>query len=386
MYNNETLANSTRIIFLRHGQSTYNEQKLYQGCCDESLLNQKGRIQADRSGKFLSNIPIDAIYVSPLQRTQETAQQILKIINTTTNYTPKLKLDQNLKEIDLPGWQGLSFKYVRENLAEDYRVWEEKPHEFIMETVTLSGSILAKTPTKPVLELYKKAEQFWQNILPNHPNETILIVSHGGTIRALIGTALGINSSQFHTFQQSNCGISILNFQNSKLAKKTESTKLEAVNITQHLDEILPKLKNGKHGLRLLLLPVNPEKNHLEEISNFLKDVEFNFCISSDTNEVQKITKVLIKSDTNPVVNLQLSHQDFSSLWHQTISNQNPNIATLSTGIVIADTKTIQSVLNQILQLETNSQQLDIQPNKISILFYPKSHNQPIIQAINICK
>jgi phosphoserine phosphatase len=383
MSNKEILENSTRVIFLRHGQSTYNEQKLYQGCCDESLLNQKGIIQAEQSGNFLSNIPLHAVYVSPLQRTQETAQQILKAIHTTTNYTPKLKLDQNLKEIDLPGWQGLPFKYVREHLAEDYRVWEENPHEFIMETTSSSGYTLTRTQTKPVLELYKKAEQFWQTTLPKHVGETILIVSHGGTIRALIGTALGIKPSQFHTLQQSNCGISILNFPNSNREKKLESPQLEAVNLTQHLDEILPKLKNGKLGLRLLLLPVNGEKNRIREISNFLKSVELNFCISSDTSEVQQITELLIQSHPNPLVNLQLLHQDFLTSWHQTIGNR--NIASLSTGIVIADTTIIQSALNQILQLEINSQQLNIQPDKISILFYPTSQNQAVIQAMNIC-
>ncbi len=385
MSNNENLANLTRVIFLRHGQSTYNEQKLYQGCCDESLLNQKGIIQAEQSGKFLSNIPLHAVYVSPLQRTQETAQHILKAIHTTTNYTPKLKLDQNLKEIDLPGWQGLPFKYVREHLAEDYRVWEENPHEFIMEKIASSGSTLTRTETKPVLELYKKAEQFWQTTLPKHVGETILIVSHGGTIRALIGTALGIKPSQFHTLQQSNCGISILNFTNSNLEKKLESPQLEAVNLTQHLDEILPKLKNGKLGLRLLLLPVNGEKNRIREISNFLKSVELNFCISSDIPEVQQITELLIQSHPNPLVNIQVSHQHFLTLWHKQISNQNRNIASLSTGIVIGDTTIIESALNQMLQLETNSQQLNIHPNKISILFYPTSQNKPIIQAMNIC-
>jgi phosphoserine phosphatase len=384
MTKNQTLTNATHVIFVRHGQSTYNELKLYQGCCDESLLNQTGKIQAYQSGKFLSNISINAIYVSPLQRTQATAQEILTAIKSATNHNPKLKLHPNLKEIDLPGWQGLSFKYVREHLAGDYRVWEEQPHEFIMETTAVSGSSLIKTQTKPVLELYKKAGQFWQEIIPNHPGQTILIVSHGGTIRALIGTALGTQPKHFHTLQQSNCGISILNFTNSNLEKSTQSGQLEAVNLTQHLNEILPKLKNGKHGLRLVLLPINPENNHIDEISKFLESVELNFCISINTPEIQKISESLLESQPNPPVNLQVPRQDFLTLWHQTIRNHHQNMASLQTGIVIADAKTITYAFNQILALDTNSQKLNIQPNKISILFYPSSQNQAVIQAMNI--
>lgn len=152
---------STRVILLRHGQSTFNERKLYQGCSDESLLNEVGTKQANLSGEFLKHCDydIDLIYASPLQRTHTTAIEIRKVISAHTNHLLSINLHPNLKEINLPSWQGLPFKYVRENLQEEYRMWEDTPHEFTLETITSSGATLVKAQTKPVIELYQKANQ-----------------------------------------------------------------------------------------------------------------------------------------------------------------------------------------------------------------------------------
>ncbi|NJS16920.1 MAG: histidine phosphatase family protein [Nostocaceae cyanobacterium CSU_2_110] len=72
------LSTNTRVILLRHGQSTYNVLGLYQGSSDRSNLTELGRQQAILTGTFLKNIKFDAIYSSPLKRAQETAIEVLK--------------------------------------------------------------------------------------------------------------------------------------------------------------------------------------------------------------------------------------------------------------------------------------------------------------------
>jgi probable phosphoglycerate mutase len=375
--------NQTRVILVRHGRSTYNEQKRYQGCCDESVLTEKGKQQAFETGIALSKINFDAIYVSPLQRTQESAREILQVnqYHQKLKLKLKLKLNSNLKEVDLPKWQGLDYKYVREEFAAEYRIWEESPHEFTIENIESRGQTLIKTKTKPVLQLYEKARQFWQEVLPLNQGKTILVVSHGGTIRALIGTATGIPPQNYHAIQQSNSGINVLNFDNNS---SKPFAQIEAINQTQHLGEILPKLKNGKCGLRLLLLPVsdNQVKSDIE-IAQFLKSVQLDFCISNNTVNTQSILESIIKSQSNPPVNLQVSRDNFLEIWHQTISNCSRNQNALSTGLVVAEEKTISTTLSQILGLES---QLSLQLNsgEISILFYPTSLNKPVLQAMNI--
>ena len=369
----------TRVILVRHGRSTYNEQQRYQGCCDESILTKKGKHQAFQTGLALSKIKFNAIYVSPLQRTQETAREIIRV----TSSKAKLNLNSNLKEVDLPGWQGLPYKYVRQEFANQYRIWEETPHEFTIETIEASGQTLVKTKTKPVLELYKKARIFWQEILPQNQGKIILVVSHGGTIRALIDTATGIKPQNYHGIQQSNSGISILNFEHND---SSTYAQIAGINITQHLGEVLPKLKNGKHGLRLLLLPVNSLENQIDsgyqKIINFIKNVDLDFCLSSHILETKSITESILQSQSNPPVNLQVSREDFLNIWHQTISKRSQNYQSLSTGLVVADTNTISTTLSQILGLESPSS-LKLNSGEISIIFYPTSQN-PVLQAINI--
>lgn len=370
----------TRVILVRHGRSTYNEQQRYQGCCDESVLTEKGKHQAFQTGIALSQIKFDAIYVSPLQRTQETARETLRL----NKYDTKLFLNTNIKEVDLPGWEGLQYKYVRQEFAKQYRIWEETPHEFTIESIESNGQTLIKTRTKPVLQLYDKARKFWQEVLPCHQGKTILVVSHGGTIRALISTATEIQAQHYHRIQQSNNGISILNFEHYP---SSSFAKIAAVNLTQHLGEVLPKLKNGKHGLRLLLLPVNNQENQADSnskaIVNFLNNVELDFCLTSHVPDTKSIAELIVKSHSNPPVNLQVSREDFLDIWHQKISNSSLNYNTLSTGLVVADTNTISTTLSQILGLES-ANSLQLNPGKISILFYPTSQNKPVLQAMNI--
>ncbi|MGB3755993.1 MAG: histidine phosphatase family protein [Rivularia sp. (in: cyanobacteria)] len=369
--------NKTRIILVRHGRSTYNDQQRYQGCCDESVLTEQGKQQALETGIALSKINFDAVYVSPLQRTQETAKEIFRITNSTT----KLYLNSNLKEIDLPGWQGLQYQYVRQELKQEYETWEKSPHEFTIEKTEISGQTLIKTKTKPVLELYEQAKSFWQEILPHHQGKTILVVSHGGTIRALIGTATGIKPCNYHTIQQSNSGISILDFENS-----LTSAKITAINLTQHLGEVLPKLKNGKYGLRLLLLPVsfsNYQANcQLEKLRNFLKTVELDFCFTHDIYDTQLIIESII-NQSNPPFILQVSRPDFLDIWHQQISKRSLKSNSLTTGLVIADTKMISNLLSQALGLNSATS-LQINSGELSILFYPKCQSKPVLQTMNI--
>jgi phosphoserine phosphatase len=380
----------TRVILVRHGRSSYNELKLYQGSCDDSVLTETGYQQAYQTGLFLGNTNIDAVYCSPLQRTQASAREILAAIKSVNNSELAVQLSPHLKEVDLPGWQGLSFKYVREKLADEYRVWKEEPHKFKMETLhaeqslstarhTASPITVIKSKVKnsyPILELYAKARQFWQEILPLHAGQTILIVSHGGTIRALINTAIGIDESGFHRFQQSNCGVSMLTF-----ADAASVVQLDAMNLTQHTEEFIPKLKDGKVGLRLVLLPVeNGVDLAVDKLANYLKQIPISFCLSSDSVDVENILGL----QTIPPVNIQVARQDFLSIWHQNILEKDLNSTELTTGLIVAEKTAIQLGLNEILGLSVNDRSLNLQAGKLSFVHYPVGVKSAVLQGMNI--
>jgi phosphohistidine phosphatase SixA len=84
----EDTALTTRVILVRHGQSTYNLKKLIQGQIDVSTLTDLGVAQARQVGETLKAIAFDAIYASPLKRAFQTASTIREVMATAQASAP----------------------------------------------------------------------------------------------------------------------------------------------------------------------------------------------------------------------------------------------------------------------------------------------------------
>lgn len=375
----ESLA--TRVILVRHGESTYNALGLYQGCSDKSVLTEKGRLQARQTGELLRGVAFDAIYTSSLQRAQETAKEILTVI--APDLDPKIiNVVEALRETDLPAWQGLPFQDVQAQFPAEYRCWKQRPHEFCMKIPSQKvGEEFTKQYCFPALEIYDRVSQFWQEVLPLHAGQTLLFVTHGGTNRALINTALGVKPEHYHTIGQSNCGISILNFP----ANASQPAQLEAMNLTSHIESMLSKNQEG--GLRLLLIPsgtINP--NQIQNLAQLLKDVTINFSISGTLDNSHAAAKKIIR-DHPETMQLQVFREDFYDIWQHAVDSKKPiiNSSQLITGLVISCDAIIQRFLSQILGMNSDQiLQLQLQPGAISSIHYPHPNYPPVIQAINV--
>ncbi|WNZ43796.1 histidine phosphatase family protein [Leptolyngbya boryana CZ1] len=370
----------TRVILVRHGQSTYNLEKRYQGCCDDSVLTARGLEMATQTGELLRNTEIHAVYSSPLKRTRQSAIAILNALELEL----ELNSHENLKEIEMPAWEGLTFQHVRQNLAEDYQCWKERPHEFQMQRTMAyesnqSGSVTTLTQSEshcfPVLELYAQAHYFWKEVLPRHLDETILIVSHGGTIRALIGTAIGIGCESFHTLQQSNCGISVLDFPQGL----QQPAQLKAMNVTQHLGEAIPKLKEGKLGLRLLLASAQ-DQNSIHQLVQLLEPIKLDLYLNCESDDV--LAQALLKHHSESTVHLKSAQCDFFDIWHQKLQANSNRAESLTTALAIVQPEAIRRVLAQTLTVPYNPAIFSLKPGTLSILHYPV-HHRPVLQALN---
>jgi phosphoserine phosphatase len=306
----------TRVIIVRHGQSGYNTERRIQGRTDASKLTEKGRNDASKLGKALSNIFFNAIYSSPLQRAKHTADIIHSELATHSGQSTVPQACDHLLEIDLPLWEAMITADVKEKFAEDYRIWHERPHELRMLLKDAEGT----KEHFPVLALYKQAEQFWQEILPRHQGQTILIVGHNGINRALISTALNIPPSRYHSLQQSNCGITVLNFSGGL----GEPVQLESLNQTQHTGETLPSLRPDHQGIRLLLVrhgetewnrqtrfqgqidvPLNDNgRQQSQKAGEFLQEIAIDFAVSSPMLRPKETAEIILKH--HPSVELEL--------------------------------------------------------------------------------
>lgn len=367
----------TRVILVRHGESTYNALGLYQGSSNESVLTETGRRMARQTGAFLSGLSFDAVYVSSLQRAQQTAIEMLAAMTPLVD-NKTIHATEALRETDLPAWHGLPFQYVKEHFAADYQCWKQRPHEFRME---LPFSNVWEEHTQqycyPALDLYNRIQQFWQKVLPRHQGQTILIIAHGGTNRALISTAMGITPDRYHMIEQSNCGISILNFP----VGTKQPAQLEVLNFTTHVGEILPKMKND--GIRLLLIP-SGKVNH--ELAQLLQQTAINFSLNSATDNSHIAAQQILQYHPE-TVQLEVLREDFPEVWLQSIQAKNSliNSSQIITGLVIASDAVIKRLIGQTLGMNQEQiSQLQLHEKAISSIHYPDAQHPPVLQAINI--
>ncbi|MGH8002302.1 MAG: histidine phosphatase family protein [Brasilonema sp.] len=369
----------TRVILVRHGQSTYNTLGLYQGSSDESVLTEVGRSDACKTGAFLKGLAFDAIYSSSLRRSHETAKEILGIIAPHVDPNTILVTDK-LRETDMPAWQGLAFQYVRETFSEDYRSWKQRPHEFRME-IPPNLTQNSQQYIYPALNLYERVQQSWQEMLPPHVGKTLLLVTHGGTNRVLISTALGITPNYYHCIQQSNCGISILNFANGSL----ESGQLELMNLSSHVGEHLPKPQEGGKGLRLLLVPCGATTEQTQNLADFLKDVSIEFTLSCVFDTSQEVTQQILRYHPE-TVQLEVLREDFPEVWQDVINTKSlANSNQLMTGLVIASQEILKRLICQAIGMNPDKiERLQVKEGTISCIQYPGSYHPPILQAMNI--
>jgi broad specificity phosphatase PhoE len=154
-------AAETIIYWVRHGQVACPPDFLY-GCLPGYHLSATGRQQAKRAAKFFSQIKVDKIYCSPLERTVETAE----IIGRAVNIKP-IK-NSLLKEWDHP-WGGWFIEEIEAYDRENWRRHALKP------TSQKNG--------EPAVQVAKRMIRFLQKILSAQAGKTIIIVSHGDPIR-----------------------------------------------------------------------------------------------------------------------------------------------------------------------------------------------------------
>jgi probable phosphoglycerate mutase len=228
-----------RIVLVRHGLSSFNQEHRIQGRDDLSALTEAGEVQARRTGKALAELPFAAVYSSPLRRASATTAALL----ARHGAAPAPVLDDDLLEIDLAPWSGLLRSEVRAVDPEQERRWREAPQT--LELRRADGSTYF-----PVPELMEQAGRFADRLLARHgDDDTVLVVAHNAILRCLVLHLLGLPASGFLRLRLDNASISVLNLVRGTGGRP--SVQLESLNGTAHLGTALPP---AGPGCRLLLV------------------------------------------------------------------------------------------------------------------------------------
>ena len=160
---------TTRILLARHGETDWNRIGRWQGHADPPL-NETGRQQAAELAEQLAGDSLAAVYASDLQRASETARVIGDRLGL-----PVVQ-DAGLREIDVGSWSGLTRSEVEERFPDGFARWR-------------AGEIGHDGETRE--QLTDRVVASVERIADAHPEETVLVVTHGGAIRALRRHAAG---------------------------------------------------------------------------------------------------------------------------------------------------------------------------------------------------
>jgi 2,3-bisphosphoglycerate-dependent phosphoglycerate mutase len=163
----------TTVYLARHGESDWNAANRFQGHSDRPLTA-LGRRQAEELAAELDAVAsLSAIYSSTLRRALDTAA----VVGERTGLAP-VPLD-DLREVDVGGWTGLSRSEVELRYPESYSRWLDGGEGWE------DGETLAEMSARVLGALHRLAAA--------HPNEAIVVVSHGGPVRAIHAAAAGMD-------------------------------------------------------------------------------------------------------------------------------------------------------------------------------------------------
>lgn len=162
---------SKEILIARHGETDWNLNFKWQGISDIPL-NSRGLSQAKELGERLRNESIGKIYCSDLVRSKETAEIVSGILGTDT-----LKIDSRLRERSLGKFEGWK--------VEDVGKYAGIPPDklILLETDEVFIDILPSV--EPWDNFSFRVWNAFQDIASESDGGKILIVGHGGVMRAL---------------------------------------------------------------------------------------------------------------------------------------------------------------------------------------------------------
>ncbi len=182
---------TTRIYLVRHGESTWNAQRRWQGVADPPL-SEAGVEQAGRLARRLRSAGLAAVYASPLQRALQTA----RIVAEACGLAPRVV--EGLREVSFGEWEGLPAEEVERRYGPLLSRWWVRP-----DLVRIPGAEDLEEARRRVMEAVG-------DVAAAHPQAAVAVVAHGGVNRLVLLTLLGAPLASYWRLQQSNGCVNVV--------------------------------------------------------------------------------------------------------------------------------------------------------------------------------
>lgn len=204
----------TTIVAVRHGETTWNRKQRVQGWAPAPLTD-RGREQAGQLGAALTaEYDIDRILSSDLYRTEETVTILLEHVDAPVTF------ESAWRERDVGVYQGLPVDEMSERFPE-YELGASGPE----------AAHRRPESGERLVEVRERVIERWETTLAEcASSETILVVTHGGPIRLLLGHLKDLDIVETIVEQsQGNCAITEFEFDH-----ETGAVRIVRENDTSH--------------------------------------------------------------------------------------------------------------------------------------------------------
>ena len=205
------MSEPTRIIAIRHGETSWNVDTRIQGQLDIPL-SANGRWQAERLANALRNEPITSIYASDLARAWETAQYVSNATGL------KVIKEEALRERGFGDFEGKTFAEIEVQLPEQSMRWRKRDPDF------------SPAGGESLIDLRSRVVAGAERLAAQHPGELIALVAHGGVMDVLYRAATRLDIQAPRTWALGNTAI-------NRLLWTPEGFTLVGWADTQHLDD-----------------------------------------------------------------------------------------------------------------------------------------------------
>ena len=172
------------LLLIRHGENDYVKTGKMAGRLPGVHLNQRGQDQARALGDALKDVPIKAIYSSPLERAIETATPIASARKLQIIHEP------DLMDADIGKWQGKSWKVL--SLTKVWKIVQHSPSRFRFP----DGESFPEMQTRISGALERIVKKH------NKPQDIVAVVFHADPIKLAVSHFMGL---PLDNFQRLSC-------------------------------------------------------------------------------------------------------------------------------------------------------------------------------------
>ena len=203
----------TKILLIRHGESSHNLGKIYTGQTD-APLSELGERQAEAVSRYvLEHYDVDVVCSSDLQRAVNTVRPLADALGL------EVETYRGLRELDVGLWAGRSHKELMILFPENYQSFQAD-----MAHGRCDGG-------ESYAELYARAVRSIREIAAKYEGKTVAVASHGGAIRCILAEWDGDGLEDVNKYSlMPNTGISELICENGRFY-------YEKIGISEHLNE-----------------------------------------------------------------------------------------------------------------------------------------------------